>query len=378
MNKIRVLHFTSVINRNDFIDIIIRNADKEKFLMMASSYRGYSNIEDTNYEADGIPNFILGIDHGWLGIFRGAWRLNRLLRHHQIDILHTHHFYESVIGGLACMLSGSTAHVIGRHYHNQFYITAKGLKLWFYLLTENIFNAKASAIVSPSTSIAQLLRQQGVKESKIKLIPYCFDFSAPRYAPIDPKKIQNIKDNLRWSNKFIVGNIGRHHIIKGQTFLIHAFKEIVSKVPTAMLVMIGDGPIHKELIEQANQLNLAQSILFLGWRKDAHELINCMDVIVHPTLQEAFPQLMIEVMALSKPLVITPVSGATDVIKDRQNGYLIPFKDGKSICELVIEIYHNKVEAGHIAKNGHDFVRENFTIQKIIPQFEELYFSLMK
>src|SRR5437762_3172775 len=113
MNKIRVLHFTSIINRHDFIDIIIRNANTDKFQMMASSYRGISNIEDTNYAADGIPFFILNIDHGWINMFRGAWRLSRILKRERIDIIHTHHFYESVVGRLACILHPKTSHENG-------------------------------------------------------------------------------------------------------------------------------------------------------------------------------------------------------------------------------------------------------------------------
>lgn len=376
MRKIRVLHFTKVINRNDFIDVIIRNADRDHFEMLASSYRGHAHIEDPKYDQDKIPFFSVDIDHGWIDMFRGAWRLSKILKRERIDILHTHHYYEAIIGRMACFLSTQTSHVVGRHYHDQFYLTTKGIKLKFYLFVEYIVSRMSSVVIVPSSLIVELLIKQGINSEKINLIPYCFDFNAKRYQPLSVNEIEQKKRDLGWSNKFVVGNIGRHHIIKGQTHLLEAFQQISQKTSNSILVMIGDGPTHLQLVDEAKRLNLLNDVVFLGWRKDAHELINCMDVVVHPTLQEAFPQLMIETMALAKPLIITPVSGATDVVQDHINGYLIPFRDSKSIVNIVEEIYSDREKAKVVSQNGFEFVRQNFTIQRIIPQFEQVYKSV--
>ena len=377
MSRITVLHFTKIINRNDFIDIIVRNADPNKFRLLASTYQSFSNIEDPKYREEGIPHFILNIHHGWIDMFLGAWRLSRLLRLHKVDILHTHHYYESVIGMMACMLSGGTVQVVGRHYHDQFYLTTKGLKLWFYLFVEAIVNKFAKAIVVPSSLIVQLLVKQHVPDRKIKFIPYGFDFNAPRYNALNPEAVHNMRNSFGWSDKFLIGNIGRHHPIKGQLYLLNAFEKILSKIPNAILIMIGDGPIHEELKEVVSDRGLQNAIFFLGWRKDAHELMNMMDVVVHPTLQEAFPQLMIETMALAKPLIITPVSGATDVVQSGVNGFLIPFRDSKAIEDAIYFVYYNKEKANEIGRAARAHVQNHYTIQNVVPQFEVLYESLM-
>lgn len=373
MIKIRVLHFTSIINRDDFIDTVVRNADSEKYLMMASSYRGFSNIENTNYETIGIPSFTLHIDHGWMDMFRGAWRLSKILRREKIDILHTHHFYEAIIGRLACFLHPKTVHIIGRHYHDQFYLTASGLKLRFYLFVEHIINSLAKAIIVPSTLIVDLLIKQGVKPGKIEFIPYGFDFNSSRYQKFTNEQVEVLRGELGWTGKFIIGNIGRHHSIKGQIYLIRALKLIQREIPQSLLIMVGDGPYHRELVDEVGRLDLVDSVIFMGWRKDSTKLINGMNVVVHPTLQEAFPQLMIEVMALRKPLVITPVSGVIDVIQDQINGFLIPFKDENSIVHTVKGIYLNEKLSITVSETAERYVKTNFTIQKIIPRFERVY-----
>lgn len=374
MRKIKVLHFANIINHNDFIDVIVRYADSDRFVMMACSYRGFSNIEEPKYRTLKIPYFQLSIDHGWFGMIAGAWRLARILKSEKIDILHTHHYYEAVIGRAACFLHPGTRHVIGRHYHDQFYLTTKGLKLRLYLFVEHFVNSLASAIVVPSTAIVSLLKRQGVKEKKIKFIPYAFDFENTRYQPTDCNA--QTRAEFGWTEKFIIGNIGRHHTIKGQTYLLRAFKKIIATIPNSMLVLIGDGPANQQVRDEIRDLGIGANVQLLGWRRDARELINCMDVVVHPTLQEAFPQLMIEVMALQKPLLITPVSGATDVIHHMVTGLLISFRDHESIVDNIMWLKANPDEAKRLAKEGRKFVTANYGTHKVIPLFEALYSEL--
>jgi glycosyltransferase involved in cell wall biosynthesis len=377
MDRIRVLHFTKVINRNDFIDVIVRQADRSRFLIFASSYDGYSNIENPEYEKNNISFYPLNIKHGYKDLLIGAWRLSKILRRQRIQLLHTHHYYESVIGRIACWLYPACKHIVGRHYHDQFYLTTSGFKLKYYLFVESVVNHFASAIIVPSTAIVELLRTQNVKEEKIKMIPYGFDFNSARYQPLPEDEITILRKDMGWSSKFIIGNVGRHHIIKGQTYLLKAFKRIREQIPNSVLVMIGDGPLHDQLLAEAKQLSIADHVQFLGWRRDSHKLINAMDIVVHPTLQEAFPQIMIETMALAKPIVITPVSGASDVIEDGRNGLLIPIKNIDKIVEKISMIFTNQETRKKISEDAALFVRAHFSIQRIIPRFENLYSSLI-
>lgn len=377
MNTIHVLHFSKVINKNDFIDIILRNLNRATFKSFAASYQNESNIEAPHFEATDIKYFSLDISHGWIDIFKGAWRLSRIIKAEKIQILHSHHYYESIIAQMACLLAGNCKHIVGRHYHNQFYLTASGFKLWFYLKVESIINALASCIVVPSTAIVSLLEQQRVNSKKIKLIPYAFDFSAIRYNRLSEAEVQQVKLSLGWAGKFVIGNIGRHHNIKGQTYLIKAFSDVHKVIANSRLVFIGDGPIRQQLMDEVNHLGLSDRVEFLGWRKDAHALLNSIDIVVHPTLQEAFPQIMIETMALNKPILITPVSGATDVIIDRINGFLIPFHNSEALVNTITELHKNPNICKSVSEHAGTYVRAHYTKEKIIPKFESLYASLI-
>lgn len=376
MSKIRVLHFTEVINRYDFIDVIIRFADPEKFEMHAASYERKSNIEDPKFDEQNIPYYSLGIKWGYAGLFSGAWRLARLIRKEKIQVLHTHHYYEAVMGRIACWLYPRCRHVVGRHYHNDLYLTTKGLKLRMYLFVESMVNRFAAAIVSPSTKINELLAKQGVPSSKIKFVPYGFDFTAPRYRQLKQEEKRALRKELGVENNFLVGNFSRHHPIKGQLDLLNAFKEFSGKHNEARLIMVGDGPYRGVLNKFVSENGMTDSVIFLGWRKDGHRLMNAMDVIVHSTLQEAFPQTMIEVMALGIPLLICPVSGATDVVQHEKNGILIPFHSPHDIEKYLHKIFSDPAWALGLVKEGEKRVLE-FGIRNVIGHYEEVYTNLI-
>src|SRR6478735_866236 len=162
MTKINVLHFTLVINRHDFIDVIVRYSDKSRFHQQACVMDDKSNIAYHDYPKDGIPYYDLKVSHSLFGYMKAVFKLARILRKEKTDILHTHHFYESFVGMLAVLFSPRTKHVFGRHYHEEFYITASGIKLKWYLWLEGLVNKSCDAIISPSTLINQLLTKQGV------------------------------------------------------------------------------------------------------------------------------------------------------------------------------------------------------------------------
>jgi glycosyltransferase involved in cell wall biosynthesis len=96
--------------------------------------------------------------------------------------------------------------------------------------------------------------------------------------------------------KFVVGNFGRHHRLKGQEYLLRAFASFAGRHPDAALLLVGDGPDGLRLRQLAEELELAGAgkVIFTGWRKDSWKILEAVDVVVHCTLHEALPQLMIE------------------------------------------------------------------------------------
>ena len=102
-------------------------------------------------------------------------------------------------------------------------------------------------------------------------------------------------------------------------------------------------------------------------------IMSAVDAVVQSTLQEAFSQVMVETLWMSKPLVITDVSGAADIIRDGENGLLVPKADAAALAGAIERLVENAELRDRIAKNGHDFVAENLVIDKKIKDYERAF-----
>lgn len=369
-----VLQFAKLINRNDFIDTIIRGADPARFKMMACTLSPHPNIEPLRYHGQ-FPELTLNVT-GRLGYPRAVLLLARLLRAHRVDVLHAHHFEEAVLAVAAARLAGRCRVVVGRHYHDEIYLLTRSLKRATLLCTEAMVNRQACRVVVPSSVIRRLLlERQGVAPDKVDVIPYGFDFEAEKYRAPNAAAAVLLRRELGLGEGLLVGNFGRHHRLKGQAYLLRAFGRFAARCPAATLLMVGDGPERMALENLAARLGLLGSgrVVFTGWRKDAWRWLEAVDAVIHPTLHEALPQLMVEAMSKARPLAITNVAGACDHVRHLDNAFLLQQHDEDSILDALTWIYSHPPSAGQMGVRARQYVLSEFPIQKIIPQFEALY-----
>ncbi len=368
---IRVMQFADLINRDDFIDIIIKYADRREFELIACVRTIRTNIAPPDYPPD-VHHFVLpGLSRRNIPL--AAYRLAGMLRRLKIDVLHTHHYDQAVIGWLATRLHPATKFVVGRHYSNAIYLLARGWRKSLLLKIEDKVNSAADRIVVPSKMISRLLAEQSVDSAKISVVHYAF--SPEKWKTAESSDPNEIRSRLGIS-ALVFGNFSRMHIEKGHTYLVKAVAKVRSKLPNVKVLFIGDGPMRAEIEDEIARLQLGEHIQLLGWRTDALSIMAAVDVVVHPTLQEAFPQTMVEALYLRKPLVITPVSGAVDVIEDGVNGLMIPARDPDALAAAMLRLAEDPALRQKLGNAGHDFVERNLSVEKIIPQYEQVYRSL--
>ncbi|MEI2436130.1 glycosyltransferase family 1 protein [Priestia megaterium] len=128
---------------------------------------------------------------------------------------------------------------------------------------------------------------------------------------IDTKKFQYNeytrmakRDELEITNKFVIGHVGRFHEQKNHTFIIDIFKGIKQKKSNAVLLLIGDGELKKEIEKKVQDLGLTDSVIFTGIRSDIPELLQSMDLFLFPSLHEGLPVTLIETQASGLPSLV--------------------------------------------------------------------------
>jgi glycosyltransferase involved in cell wall biosynthesis len=367
---IRVLQFADVVNRYDFIDNIVQRADRTRFDVGVCVRTGVCNIEAPAYVPE-IPRWTLK-GTARREIPRAAGQLASLLRRWKADILHTHHFDQAVIGWLATRIYRRSRLVIGRHYSDSIYRSTTGLKRRTLLTVEHLVNRAASRIIVPSTFIREILTcWQGVDPAKVDLVRY--GFVPEKYAPPHADEVQRVRGELGLEGRFVLGNFARLHEEKGQRFLIRAMDDLHAHFPRIVLLIVGEGPERKALEKQIRDANLGDAVRILGWRRDAIKVMAAVDAVVQPTLQEAFSQVMSEALWMGKPLIITDVSGATDIIKDSHNGLLVPKGDSHALTEAIERLVRDDGLRKKLVANGNDYVNQDMKLENTIRQYENAY-----
>jgi len=151
----------------------------------------------------------------------------------------------------------------------------------------------------------------------------------------------------------LIGTIGRLTTQKGQQYLISALPTILKTHPETHLLIMGIGELESELKAQAEQIGYNQQIYFLGLRDDVPQFLASLDIFVMPSLWEGLSLALLQAMASGCPIVVTDVSGSSQVIIANETGMIVPPANPKSLAQTITTMLTDKEKArqmGQLAK----------------------------
>jgi len=165
--------------------------------------------------------------------------------------------------------------------------------------------------------------------------------------------------------------------VKGHTYLIMAFAQVITEIPNIRLVFLGDGELRGELSGQVKTLGLEKHVLFLGIRNDVPEIISCSDLFVLPSINEEFGVVLLEAMAMKCPIVAANVGGVPEVVLDGETGVLVPLKDPVQLARGIIRLLKDRSLAFQMAECGYQRLKTYFDINEV-SKTEHLYKELLE
>ena len=352
----------------------------EKLLSMSIPYLNYEKYKyQVAYifknKADLVPEFeqagipVHCLDMKGLFDVSVLFKLVRLLRKEHIDILHMHLPFAAIIGRVAAILAGvkiriSSEHDLVRRYHP---VTRMGSILTYPLNT---------ATIAVSGAVARSIKKSKMVRSRsIHVVHNGIDLQNIDRLETEPKKI---RQSLGISDDhLIVGNVA--HIRpkhKGHQYLIEAAKIVTNRMSKVSFVIVGREQHQGDqltLEKQAQQLGIRNNVVFTGFRQDALSLITAFDVFVLPSIWEAFGIVLLEAMALGKPIIASRVDGIPEVIEDGKNGFLVEPRNPQQLAEKIIKLLQNQELREQLGQSGIRRVRDNFDIKQKVTQTERIY-----
>jgi starch synthase (maltosyl-transferring) len=172
--------------------------------------------------------------------------------------------------------------------------------------------------------------------------------------------------------------VGRLDIQKGVAELLAAAEQVVAGSETWHLAFAGDGPLRGWLLEQiAVRPSLAGRIHWLGPRDDVPRLLKTADVLVLASLWEGMPNVILEAMAASRPVVATAVEGTEDLVIAGETGWLAQPGDPPALALALLEAAHNPHACQKFGRAGRDRVECLFSLDATVAAYQRLWFSLL-
>lgn len=175
------------------------------------------------------------------------------------------------------------------------------------------------------------------------------------------------------SDAHVVIDVGRLEPVKNHAFLIEIFAMLHQEDPSMVLLLAGDGSLKSQLQQEANELNVAGSVKFLGFRDDVAELLQAADVFVMPSLHEGLPFVAIEAQASGLPCVFS--DGVTQEASVLSSCEFFSLANGP-------EAWAQRVLSVMLSSNRHDTYKEivdaGYDITTETRKLEAFYVSALK
>ena len=295
-------------------------------------------------------------------------KVARLMKDEQIDVVMTTLFYADVLGPLAGRLAGVKAIFSWETISAPEWLIKR--RLYPYMFAIRF----CDRVIAVSEATARFLKEKrGVPADKINVIPYGVDLQ--KYRNGDNTAIRK-KLQLRESDQ-VVGVVGRLHPQKGHKYLIEAAEKIVTETPDVKFVFAGDGDLRFELEQRIRSKKLEKNFIILGYRDDIPEVMRAFDIFALPSLYEGLPNVVLEAMACAKPVVATAVDGTVEAVVEGNTGYLVQPNDIEALRSAILRLLQDDGLAKKMGQRGRERVEENFSLEKQVRNFENLYSSFI-
>ena len=255
------------------------------------------------------------------------------------------------------------------HISPERWLTLNPYKIFYILFSRLV------TIITPSESLKKEFVKLGVKENRIKVIYHGIKIQ-PTTNNQQPTQhtTQTLSGGARQATKFTVGTVLRLEKEKGVEFLIEAVSIVKDTAPNVQLIIVGDGSQKKKLEKITQEFKIEKQVRFVGFQKDIKKWVASFDVFVLPSAKrESFGLVLLEAMALKKPIVATRIGGIPEVVEEDSTGILVEPKNSRELAQAILDLYKNTDQRKIMGEKGRQRVKEKFTLEKMIREYEKLF-----
>ena len=312
--------------------------------------------------SSGIRHYTLAVDRkSPINIIKMSRRLAEIIKVEKIDIVHARSRVPAWIAYIACYKTGckfvTTCH---GYYSNHFFSRVMG---W-----------GREVIVASHVIGRHMIDDFNVSDEKIKYIPRGVDLNLFTFNP----------SYLRQRSHFTIAIIGRLTPIKGHAYFLKAISRIIRSIPKVKVLIVGDPSPGKQGYKSQlqlliRQLGISNYVEFLGRCSDIPDLLANVDVVVLPSIvPEAFGRVIIEAQAVGVPVIASNIGGISEVIDDKETGFLVPAKDVDALSEAMLKLRQDKQQIISVVQKAREKIEKVYSLKQMAEKTIEVYEKTLK
>ena len=375
MTKIRVLQIiTRLVTRGASRHVIdlSRSLDPDRFDVEIAAGHGEAYEREIWDEAEATGLTCHRVEHlqreisPWADL-RAYFELRRLIRRGNYDIVHTHISKSGLLGRLAAR--GVGVPVVVHTYHgiaNE--ITGRGPRTAALRACERWCAPMADGKICISQRGVEQVAEAGIATpEQIRIIHNGIDLD--RY---QPENAGARPDQLPAGP--VIGTVGSLSPEKKTSDLLEAAAILLSETPDLTFCIVGDGALRGDLERQAQDLRIADRVVFAGAVEDVRPWVGAFDLFVLTSRREGLPGALMEAMAMGRPVVATDVGGVSEVVGDA--GVLVSVGDVEAIVKDVRRLLSDSAECDRLRLAGHEQVQQ-FSLTEMARATGDLYEELI-
>jgi glycosyltransferase involved in cell wall biosynthesis len=359
--------------------LVATHLDPSRFRNVVCTLSAENSMLVDQLNANGIPVHHItccdGID--WTAPFR----LARLMRSFDCDVVQCYNPRPILYGGLAAKLAGVRGTV---GFLSAFACQVPDRTYQFLpqpLATtsrRNIYRNRIAAqfmryLVTVSAPLGRrFCEYNGLAADKLRVIPYGADLSA-----MESVAVHEANDFRRalgvHSGEILIGSVGRLVEQKDYPTQLRAFAMAVAEVPALRMVLAGDGPLKAGLLRMARELKISRQVSFIGHCERVPAFLRCLDIFVLASKFEPFGVALLEAKAAGVAIVATRVNEIPEILSEGTSGLLSPAEDPESMSRLFVSLARNPDMRARLGRHASVEARAQNSLESIVHGYQELY-----
>jgi len=182
-------------------------------------------------------------------------------------------------------------------------------------------------------------------------------------------------------SEILIGLVGRLDPGKGQREMLLALQKVIAEFPNSKLALVGQETYgeHRnfanELRALAQQLGIADQIIWAGFQTQIPEVLKALDIFVMPSYQENFANILLEAMAMQLPIISTNSGGTPEILDFGKCGLLVPPRQAEPLAEAVLSYLRNSELKNKMACSARKRAEQVYALEVVLDQLEELYYQ---